>query len=69
MRTYFANFKANNGTSLMEPITGTNKSILINWLDPSNSGSNRDKELALIEMWNFLCEEEREEERLYGELE
>lgn len=53
----------------MEPITGTNKSILINWLDPSNSGSNRDKELALIEMWNFLCEEEREEERLYGELE
>ncbi len=29
MRTYFANFKANNGTSLMEPITGTNKSILI----------------------------------------
>ena len=41
----------------------------INWLDPSNSGSNRDKELALIEMCNFLCEEEREEERLYGELE
>lgn len=41
----------------------------LNWLDPSDNGSDKEKESALIEMWNFLCEQEREEERLYGEFE
>lgn len=40
----------------------------INWLDPNDNGNEEEKQHALVEMWNFLCEEEREEERLYGEL-
>lgn len=43
--------------------------VHLNWLDPSDSGTDKEKESALIEMWNFLCDQEREEERLYGEFE
>lgn len=43
--------------------------VHLNWLDSSDSGTDKEKESALIEMWNFLCDQEREEERLYGEFE
>lgn len=39
----------------------------INWLDPSDSGTDKEQKSVLIKMWNFLCEQEAEEERLYEE--
>ena len=44
-----------------------NRIAHINWLDPSDSGTDAEKEAALTEMWNFLCEQERKEEELYGD--
>lgn len=41
----------------------------INWLDPADSGTENEKKLALTEMWNFLCDQEKEEDRLYEEFE
>lgn len=37
----------------------------VNWLDPQYKYSDEEKEKVLINMWNFLCEQEAEEERRY----
>lgn len=37
----------------------------VNWLDPQYKYTDEEKEKVLINMWNFLCEQEMEEERRY----
>ena len=37
--------------------------VYVNWLDPQYKYSQAEKEKVLINMWNFLCTQETEEER------
>lgn len=39
----------------------------INWLDPKESYTEREKEEVLTLLWNFSVEQERLEEELYSE--
>ena len=38
----------------------------VNWLDPSDSGTNREKEEVLRLLWNFSIEQEAKEEELFN---
>lgn len=39
----------------------------INWLDPSDRGTQAEQEEVLTRLWNFSIEQEAMEESLYGE--
>jgi len=39
----------------------------VNWLDPSDKGTEKEREEVLRLLWNFSIEQERKEEELYGE--
>lgn len=39
----------------------------VNWLDPSDKGTEKEQNEVLVRLWNFSVEQERKEEELYGE--
>lgn len=41
----------------------------INWLDPSDKGTEREQKEVLTLLWNFSIEQENKEEELYEERE
>lgn len=41
----------------------------VNWLDPSDKGTEKEQMKVLELLWNFSIEQERKEEELYGEKE
>ncbi len=45
------------------------KTARVNWLDPSDKGTEKERMKVLELLWNFSVEQERKEEELYGERE
>lgn len=41
----------------------------VNWLDPADKGSREEQQQILELLWNFSIDQEKEEERLYGNCE
>lgn len=43
-----------------------NGAVAINWLDPSDKGTEAERVEVLRTLWNFSVEQEEKEEELYG---